>query len=95
MYVHQLIGKANSPQDAQQICRLFGHSLSRIQEPGYARGFCAISQQDHVSILIQEEWYNEAGLRAWQETEGYRQLQQTIQPLMEGIWEVTYYREAP
>lgn len=94
VYIHQLIGRASSPEDAEQICRLFGHSLSRIQEPGYARGFCAINQDDHLTLLIQEEWYNQAGLRSWQGSAAYRKLQQSMQPLMEGIWGVTYYKEA-
>lgn len=94
MYIHQIIGRAHSPEDAQQICRLFGHSLSRVQEPGYARGFCAINQQDRVTILMQEEWYNEAGIHSWRSSEAYRQLQQTLQPLMEGVWEISSYKEA-
>ncbi len=92
MYVHQIIGRANSREDALEICRLFDHSLSMVQEPGYARGFCAIEPSDPLSMLIQEEWYNLAGLRSWQSTEAYRKLQQQMRPLMEGIWESIEYR---
>jgi len=92
MYIHQVIGKANSPEDARQICRLFDHSLRLVQEPGYARGFCAINQEDPLTVLIQEEWYNLAGLRYWQSTEAYHQLQREMRPLMEGIWESIEYK---
>lgn len=94
MYIHQIIGRANSPEDARKICRLFDHSLSLVQEPGYARGFCAIAQGDPLLVLIQEEWYNVAGLRSWQGTEAYRKLQREMRPMMEGVWESVEYRAA-
>lgn len=94
MFVHQLIGRAKSPGDAEQICRLFQHSLSLVQVPGYARGVCAINQTDHVTVLIQEEWYNQAGLKAWQTSGAYQQLVHSLETLLEGVWEVTEYRQA-
>jgi len=92
VYIHQVIGKASSAADARQICRLFEHSLSRVQEPGYARGFCAVNQADPLAVLIQEEWYNLAGLHSWEASEAYRQLQQSMHPLMEGVWEAVEYK---
>ena len=92
MYIYQIVGRAKTPEDAKQLCRLFGYSLSRlVHEPGYAQGFCAISPDDQVSILIQEQWYNLAGLQSWQNSEAYRQLRQEMHLLIEGVWETTEY----
>lgn len=92
MYVYQIIGRANTPEDAQGICRLLGHSLARTQEPGYIGGFCAITPQDRRTVLIQEQWSNPAGLHAWQATDAYQRLRSGIQPLMEGLWETIEYK---
>ena len=92
MYIYQIIGRANSPEDAQQICELFAHSLSLIQSPGYARGFCAVSTEDKVSVLIQEEWYNLGGFEFWQKSEEYRRLRANMKPLLEGVWEPRTYQ---
>ena len=91
MYIYQIAGRANSPEDAHRICDLFKHSLGRIQSPGYARGFCAINQADKTSVLIQEEWYNLNSFRFWQQSDEYRQLRENMQPLIEGIWEPETY----
>jgi quinol monooxygenase YgiN len=91
VYIYQLVGRANSPEDAQRICDIFRHSLSRIQSPGYARGFCAVNQTDKTSVLVQEEWYNLNSFEFWKQSEGYRQLRQMMQPLIEGIWEPETY----
>jgi len=92
VYVYQLIGRAHSAEDAKHICDLFAHSLSLVQSPGYARGFCAINSEDKVSVLIQEEWYNLGGFQFWQQSEEYRRLRNTIEPLLEGVWEPQTYR---
>lgn len=92
MYIYQIIGRAHSPEDAKQICDLFQHSLTLIQSPGYARGFCAINPEDHVSVLIQEEWYNLAGFQFWQQSDEYRRLRENMEPLIEGVWEPRTYR---
>lgn len=92
MYIFQLIGRANSVQDAREICRAFEQSLARVQEPGYAGGFCAISPTDQLSVLIQEQWGSPAGVRAWQASDAYRLYRQKLKPLMEGIWETIAYK---
>jgi len=91
VYIYQLIGRANSLEDARRICDLFEHSLNRIQSPGYARGFCAVNQEDKTSILIQEEWYNLNSFRFWQESEDYRRLRESMEPMIEGVWEPETY----
>lgn len=92
MYIYQIVGRAKSPEDAKQLCRLFGYSLSRlVHEPGYAQGFCAINPEDQVSVLIQEQWYNQAGLQAWQRSEAYQRLHRSMHPLLEGVWETKGY----
>ena len=91
MYIHQIIGRANSPKDAQEICSLFQHSLSRIQSPGYARGFCAVNQEDKTGVLIQEEWYSLSSFSFWQQSEEYRRLRENMEPLIEGVWESETY----
>ncbi|HLH72830.1 MAG TPA: hypothetical protein VKX96_06075 [Chloroflexota bacterium] len=92
MYIFQIIGRAKTPDDAQRICGIFEHSLTLMQSAGYARGFCAINREDKLSILIQEEWYNLAGLRFWQQSEEYQRLRQEMEALIEGVWESHTYQ---
>lgn len=91
MYVYQIIGRAKTPDDAKNICSFFKHRLSVAQSAGYARGFCAINTEDKITVLIQEEWYNLAGFRFWQQSEDYRRLRQDMEPLLEGVWEPHAY----
>ena len=42
-------------------------------------------------MLIQEEWYNLNSFEFWKQSEGYRQLRQNMEPLIEGIWEPETY----
>lgn len=92
MYIYQLIGRANTREDAREICRIFEQSLARVQEPGYAGGFCAINPEDQLTVLIQEEWGNPAGIQAWQASDAYQLLRKNLKPLMEGIWETVSYK---
>jgi hypothetical protein len=95
VYIYQIIGRANSAEDAQSLCGLFQHSLGRIQAPGYARGFCAVNQDDKTSVLIQEEWYNLSSFRSWQGSDEYHRLRASMQPLIEGVWGTETYVESP
>jgi len=91
VYIYQIVGRASSLEDAQRICDLFKHDLSRIQSPGYARGFCAVNQEDKTNVLIQEEWYNPSSLRFWHESPDYRRLRENLELLIEGVWEPETY----
>lgn len=66
MYIYTYIGRARSPEDAQRICRMFGHLHALLVEPGYRRGECAVSTEDPSVVFIHEHWANLASWQAWE-----------------------------
>lgn len=95
MYFATYTSRAKSPEDAEQICRLFRHSLNLRQEPGFTQAYCTVDVDDPRAVFVVELWGNLPSLRAWVDSAAHRQLLQQITPLIEGPVETILYEELP
>lgn len=93
MYLLILRASARSRQDAEEVCRLFRHTLQLLREPGYSRAVCSVCTQNDRLVLIEEEWGSMAAVQSWLSSPSRQQLIQQILPLIEGTPEVTVYEE--
>lgn len=93
MYLVILRASARSRQDAEEICRLFRHTLQLLREPGYARAVCSVCTQNDRLVLIEEEWGSMAAVQSWLGSPSRQKLIQQILPLIEGAPDIAIYEE--
>lgn len=83
MFIYTYLGRARSAEDARRICRLFGHLLALLREPGYRRGECSISTEDPTMVFIHEHWANLASWQAWEASKANQDFISQAEALLE------------
>lgn len=82
LYLYRV--RATSPQTVAEVCRVFRHTLSLFQEPGWLGGSCVVNQSDPTDVVIYEIWGNLASLHAWLDSDARRQAHRDLAPFVVG-----------
>jgi quinol monooxygenase YgiN len=93
MHVFFFRVRAKTPDAADDICRVFRHTLSLFLEPGLQLGRCVVNLTDPRDVLIFEEWGNKAALQAWLTSKARQEAHQQLAPYIIGEPEESIFEE--